>query len=68
MSITLPRIESKALKYGYSSARVKAMKGLLIKQTTLEEMIKVGSVEGMVEILQRTGYKSLKLLRAFSNN
>ncbi|MBU0532142.1 V-type ATPase subunit [Candidatus Micrarchaeota archaeon] len=57
MDISL-RIESRALKYGYSNARVKVMKGLLLKQATLEDMIKVGSIEAMVEILQRTNYRN----------
>ena len=54
----LPRLESRALKYGYSNARVKAMKGLLLKGSFLDELIRVGTVEGMAEILQRTGYKA----------
>ncbi len=54
----LPRIESRALKYGYSNARVKAMKGMILRSNALEEMIKVGSIEAMVELLQRTNYKN----------
>ena len=54
----LPRLESRALKYGYSNARVKAMKGLLLNSSFLNEMIRVGTVEGMVELLQKTGYKN----------
>jgi V/A-type H+-transporting ATPase subunit C len=50
-------LESRGLKYGYSNARVKAMKGLLLKSGFYEELIKVGSIEAMVELLQRTGYK-----------
>ncbi|MFH1221699.1 MAG: V-type ATPase subunit [Candidatus Micrarchaeota archaeon] len=53
----LPKIESRALKYGYANSRVKAMKGLLIKNQEFEEMIKVKSVAAMIELLQRTGYK-----------
>lgn len=53
----LPKLESRSLKYGYSNARVKAMKGQLLKQAFLEELIKVHSIEGMAELLQRTGYK-----------
>jgi V/A-type H+-transporting ATPase subunit C len=53
----LPKFESRAFKYGYSNARVKAMKGLLLKEAFLEELIRVKSVEGMVELLQRSGYK-----------
>ncbi|MBU0590984.1 V-type ATPase subunit [Candidatus Micrarchaeota archaeon] len=53
----LPRIESRALKYGYSNARIKAMKGLLLKPSFLDELIKVGSVDAMIELLQRTDYK-----------
>jgi V/A-type H+-transporting ATPase subunit C len=54
----LPKLQSRALKYGYSNARVKAMKGLLLKQSMLEELIKVGSIEAMIEILQRTIYRN----------
>jgi len=53
----LPRLESRALKYGYSNARVKAMKGLLLKQGMLEELIRVRTIEAMIEILQRTTYR-----------
>jgi len=56
--LSFPRVESRALKYGYSNARVKAMKGLLLKQNMLEELIKVGSIEAMIEILQRTTYRN----------
>lgn len=54
----IPKFESRALKYGYSNARVKAMKGLLLRGNALDEMIRVGSIEAMVELLQRTGYKN----------
>jgi V/A-type H+/Na+-transporting ATPase subunit C len=57
LSARLPRIESRALKYGYSNARVKAMKGLLLRGGSMDEMVRVQSIEGMVELLQRTGYK-----------
>lgn len=53
----LPQIESRALKYGYSNARVKAMKGFLLKQSTLDDLIRAGSVEAMMELLQKTTYK-----------
>ena len=56
--LRLPKIESRALKYGYSNARVKAMKGQLLKQAFLEELIKVKSIEGMAELLQRSPYKA----------
>lgn len=54
----VPKIESRALKYGYSNARVKAMKGLLLKQGQLDEMIRVATVQAMVELLNKTGYKN----------
>ncbi len=57
MHLQLPKIESRALKYGYANARVRGMKGLLLNQSTLEELIKVGTIEGMIELLQRTHYK-----------
>ncbi len=56
-AFNLPRIESRALKYGYSNARVRAMKGLLLKPAFLDELIKVRTVSAMVELLERTGYK-----------
>lgn len=52
-----PKIESRALKYGYTNARIKGMKGLLLDSHTIDELIKVGSVDAMIEILQRTHYK-----------
>ncbi|MEW6035914.1 MAG: V-type ATPase subunit [Candidatus Micrarchaeota archaeon] len=58
VAAALPKLESRALKYGYSNARVKAMKGLLLKSGFLDEMIRVGTIESMVELLQRTGYKA----------
>ncbi|VVC03176.1 V-type ATP synthase subunit C [Candidatus Bilamarchaeum dharawalense] len=58
MNLQMPKLESRALKYGYSNARVKAMKGLLLKSNQLEEMIRVNSVEAMVELLYKTGYKN----------
>lgn len=54
----MAKLESRGLKYGYSNARVKAMKGLLLKPSFLEELVRVGSIEAMVELLQRTGYKN----------
>ncbi|MBS3068651.1 hypothetical protein J4450_08145 [Candidatus Micrarchaeota archaeon] len=48
----LPNIESRALKYGYSNARVRGMKGLLLKPAFLDELIKVRSIDAMVELLQ----------------
>ncbi len=54
----LPSFGGRAIKYGYSNARVRAMKGLLLKSGFLDEMIRVGTVEGMAELLQRTGYKN----------
>jgi len=54
----IPKLESRGLKYGYSNARVKAMKGLLLKSAFLDDMIRVSSIEAMVELLQRTGYKA----------
>jgi V/A-type H+-transporting ATPase subunit C len=50
-------IESRALKYGYSNARVKAMKGLLLKPAFLDDLVKCSSIEAMIELLQRTPYK-----------
>lgn len=49
--------ESRALKYGYSNARVSGMKGLIIKPSVLEDLIRVKTIDEMVELLQRTHYK-----------
>ncbi len=54
---TLPQFESRALKYGYSNARVKAMKGLLLKPGVVEDLVRCSSIEAMIELLQRTPYK-----------
>lgn len=48
---------SRAAKYGYSNARVSAMKGLLLKKEFLNEMTRVGSMDAVVEMLERTYYK-----------
>jgi len=57
MELPKIKIESRALKYGYSNARVRAMKGLLIREQDLDEMIKVKTVAAMIELLHRTPYK-----------
>lgn len=51
-------LESPAMKYGYSNARIRAMKATLLKPALLEEMIRVGNVEAVAELLQKTGYKA----------
>jgi len=53
----LPSISSRASKYGYSNARARAMRGLILKSASLDEMIRVGNVEAMAELMQRTSYK-----------
>jgi len=53
----LPKLESRALKYGYSNARIKVMKALLLDPTTLDELIRIRTVDGMTELLQRSTYK-----------
>ncbi len=47
----------KAAKYGYSNARVSAMKSLLLKKEFLQELARVRSVDAVVEMLERTDYK-----------
>lgn len=51
-------IESRSLKYGFSNSRVKAMKGLLLSAAALDELIKVSTIDAMVELLQRTDYRN----------
>ena len=53
----LPSLISRASKYGYSNARARAMRGLILKSASLDEMIRVGNVEAMAELMQRTSYK-----------
>lgn len=57
MGIKLPKVESRALKYGYANSRVKAMKGLLLDSGLYDEMIRVKTTDAMIELLQRTSYK-----------
>ncbi len=57
IKFAIPKIELRALKYGYANARVSSMKGTLIDEGTYDELIRVRSVEGMAELLQRTVYK-----------
>ena len=45
------------MRYGYSNARVYGMIGLLLSKTDMEELIRVKTIAGMFELLQRTGYK-----------
>ncbi len=55
---TFPKIQSRALKYGYANARVRGMKSTLIKPAYLDELIKVKTLSAMVELLERTRYKN----------
>lgn len=57
MGIQFPKIQSRALKYGYANSRVKAMKGLLLDSGNYDELIRVKTVDAMIELLQRTSYK-----------
>ncbi len=54
--LPLPKFESRSLKYGYSNARARAMRGILLSPSALDELIKVKTLNGMVELLQRTRY------------
>ncbi|MBI5228108.1 V-type ATPase subunit [Candidatus Micrarchaeota archaeon] len=66
--LPFPRIYSKALVYGYANARIKAMKGLLLSSSSLNDLIRVGSIEGMAELLQKTGYKNELSAAALNNS
>lgn len=50
-------LRNRALIYGYSNARVKAMKTFLIPQSQIQEMIDVEGVGAVAGILERTAYK-----------
>ncbi|MBU0585990.1 V-type ATPase subunit, partial [Candidatus Micrarchaeota archaeon] len=50
--------EFKPAKYGYVNARTKAMKGLLLDKEFLLEMCRMRTVPEVVEMLERTHYKS----------
>ncbi|MEW6528461.1 MAG: V-type ATPase subunit [Candidatus Micrarchaeota archaeon] len=53
--IALPTL--KAAKYGYSNARVGAMKGLLLNKEFLIGLTHLGNVYSVIEMLERTYYK-----------
>lgn len=44
--------------YGYSNARTKAMKSLLIPESKIRELIAVPSIHEIIEILEGTAYRS----------
>jgi len=46
-----------ASRYGYSNARVYGMMGLLLTKADMEDLIRVKTIAGMFELLQRTAYK-----------
>ncbi|VVB98243.1 V-type ATP synthase subunit C [uncultured archaeon] len=54
-SFALPVL--KATKYGYSNARVRVMKSLLLKKDFLGELTRVRSVDAVVDMLEKTHYK-----------
>ncbi len=54
----LPKFESRALKYGYSNARIKGMKGQLLSSASLNDLVRLATVDSMVEMLSRSGYKN----------
>ncbi len=54
----IPRIEDRSLTYGYSNARIRGMKGVLLSEATLSELIKASTVDSMIELLQRSNYKA----------
>ncbi|MBN2478026.1 V-type ATPase subunit [Candidatus Micrarchaeota archaeon] len=45
------------LEYGYANARVRGMRGLLIKSDYYDELVNLRTIGGMIESLQRTHYK-----------
>lgn len=50
-------IKTRAMKYGYSNARISGMLGLLLTKNDYAELIRMGNIAGMLEFLQRTSYK-----------
>lgn len=51
------KLTFKPLVYGYSNARVRAMQAAYVSDAMLREMLTVGSVDEIVELLERTTYK-----------
>lgn len=47
-----------AIGYGYSNSRVRALKGLLLEKPQLLELLKVSSLDSVMELLQKSGYSS----------
>ena len=46
------------LVYGYSNARARGLKGAMLKKDFFDELLNVRTIDGMVELLQRTYYKN----------
>lgn len=47
-----------AISYGYSNSRVRALKGLLLSKPQFMELLKVNSLDSVMELLQKSGYSS----------
>ncbi len=47
-----------AISYGYSNSRVRALKGLLLAKPQLIELLKVTSLDSVMELLHKSGYSS----------
>lgn len=53
----MPMFSFRPLVYGYSNARVRAMRKFLLSRRQAEEMLKLHSTAAVIEYLQRTHYK-----------
>lgn len=48
---------ARAMKFGYSNARAKAMKSALLEKQVLEQMIEAGSMRDLLGVLEATTYR-----------
>ncbi len=51
-------LKIRPLEYGYSNARVRGMKGLLLSKDTYDNLLNFETTEEMIEFLQKTHYKT----------
>ncbi|MGV8176897.1 MAG: V-type ATPase subunit [Candidatus Bilamarchaeaceae archaeon] len=50
-------ISNRPMKYGYSDARIRGMKGTLLSRQFLEELVKAPGLKSLIELMERTPYK-----------
>ncbi|MBM3229558.1 hypothetical protein FJZ26_03940 [Candidatus Parvarchaeota archaeon] len=51
------RLQFWPIVYGYSNARLHAMKSLLMGPAQVEELLAASNMQGMIQVLEKSGYK-----------